>query len=157
MTRLATCSPVATAIGATARAIVAMPSTSSGEVGSSIHRSPYGASRSHPVDRLVDVPALVGVDRQLDVGADRVAHEAHAALVVGEVGADLELDQREAVGHGLACQPLDLLVVVAEPAGRGGVRRIAVLEQMADAVGRDRVRPCCRIASASSRQSASVM
>ena len=36
-TRLAQCSPVATPTGATARAIVAWPSTSSGLVGSSIH------------------------------------------------------------------------------------------------------------------------
>ena len=139
ITRLATCSPVATAIGATARAIVAIPSTSSGDVGSSIQRSPYGASRSNPVDRVGDVPALVGVDRQLDVGSDRVANEAHAALVVGEVGADLELDQREPVGDGLACQPLDLGVVVAQPTGRGGVRRVAVLEQTLDAFAATRL------------------
>ena len=116
-------------MGATARAIVAIPSTSSGDVGSSIQRSPYGASRCDPVDRVGDVPALVGVDRQLDVGSDCVSNEADSALVVGEVGADLELDQLEPVGHGLACQPLDLGVVVAQPSGRGGVRGVAVLEQ----------------------------
>ena len=87
-----------------------------------------------PVDRLGDVPTLVGVDRQLDVGSDRVANEAHPALVVGEVGADLELDQREPIGDGLARQPLDLGVVVAQPARRGGVRRVAALEQTLDAL-----------------------
>ena len=56
------------------------------------------------------------------------------SLVVCEVGTHLELDQREPVGYGLACQPLHFVVVVAQPSRRGGVRRIAALEQMLDTV-----------------------
>ena len=44
--------------------------------------------------------------------------------------ADLELDQLEAVVDGLAAEARELLVVVAEPARRGGVRRIARGEQL---------------------------
>jgi hypothetical protein len=44
-TLLAMCSPVATLIGASARRTEAWPSTSSGEVGSSIQYGAYGASR----------------------------------------------------------------------------------------------------------------
>ena len=45
MTRFWTCSPVATRTGATACRIVAWPSTSSGDVGSSIQYGSYPASR----------------------------------------------------------------------------------------------------------------
>ncbi len=44
MTRFWQCSPVATPIGASARAIAAWPSTSSGLVGSSIHQGSKRAS-----------------------------------------------------------------------------------------------------------------
>ena len=46
MIRFCTCSPVATRIGATARAIAAWPRTSSGLVGSSIQYGSNGRSRS---------------------------------------------------------------------------------------------------------------
>ena len=46
ITRLWTCSPVATRIGATARAIAACPRMSSGEVGSSIQYGSNSASRA---------------------------------------------------------------------------------------------------------------
>ena len=85
MTRFWHCSPVATPIGATARAIVAWPSTSSGLVGSSIHHGSNARELAHPGDRLVDVPHLIGVHHQLAVGPDLLADERRAAHVVGEV------------------------------------------------------------------------
>src|SRR5918992_338297 len=91
ITRFWQCSPVATAIGATARAIAACPRTSSGLVGSSIQRT--------------------------------------------SVGADLELDVREAVGERLGDQRAQLRLVVAEPAGRCRVRGQAVGEQRPLALG----------------------
>ena len=45
--------------------------------------------------------------------------------VVGQVGADLQLDLGEAVRYGLLGQPGQLLVGVADPAGRGRVGRVA--------------------------------
>ena len=49
--------------------------------------------------------------------------------VVVEVGPDLELDLREAVGDGLAAEPRELLVGVAEPAGRRRVGGVPGLEE----------------------------
>ena len=76
MTRLAQCSPVATPIRLRrALAIVACPSTSSGLVGSSIHQRLNRASSRDALDRLVDVPLLVGVDHQRAVGPDLLADQ----------------------------------------------------------------------------------
>ena len=61
--------------------------------------------RAHPGDRVGDVPALVGVDRDPDVRADRGPGQGESAQVVVEVGADLQLDLGEAVGDRLAGQP----------------------------------------------------
>ena len=130
MTRLWTCSPVATRIGATARAIVAWPRMSSGLVGSSIQYGSNSASAGHPVDRLVDAPALVRVDRQHRVRADLLAHDPGAPPVVLDVRADLELEPRPALGQRLAAQPADLVVVVAQPADRRRVGRIAVAAEL---------------------------
>ncbi len=82
MTRLWTCSPVATRIGATARAIAAWPRMSSGLVGSSIQYGSNSAQLGHPGDRLVDVPALVGVDRHHRVRADLLADDPRAPAVI---------------------------------------------------------------------------
>ena len=46
----------------------------------------------HAGDGLGHAPDLVGIDHQEAVGADDLAHDAAAAHVVLEVGADLELD-----------------------------------------------------------------
>lgn len=90
--------------------------------------------RADPLDGGVDVPALVGVDRDGEVGAAHLAGGGEAADVVLEVGADLELDLGEALVEGLLAQAAQLVVVVAEPAGRGGVGRVAVGPQVGDAL-----------------------
>src|SRR4029079_4855508 len=60
--------------------------------------------RAHALDRFADVPALVGVDHQAAVGADRLAHEPDAPRVVGGIAADLHLEVREAFRDPLAAQ-----------------------------------------------------
>ena len=104
---------------------------SSGLVGSSIQYGSYGRSASIHSIAGVDVPPLVGVDGDADAVADRLAGRAHAAYVVLQVRADLQLDLGEAVRDGLAGQAGQLLVGVAEPAGGGGVGGVAVLQQRA--------------------------
>ena len=89
----------------------------------------------HPVDRVRDVPALVGVDGDPDVGADGRARDAETSDVVGEVAADLELDLVEARVDRLAAQAGELGVVVAEPARRRRVGGIAGCEQLGFALG----------------------
>src|SRR6185503_3951871 len=89
----------------------------------------------HPVDGGLDVPSLVGVHGDADAVADGLAGGAHAPYVVLQVGADLQLDLGEAVGDGLAGEAGQLLVGVAEPAGRGGVGGVAALQQAGDALG----------------------
>src|SRR5439155_2572916 len=64
------------------------------------------------------------------LAADLLADDPRAAQVVLDVAADLDLDVRPASGDGLAAEPADLLVGVAEPAGRGGVRGEAVAEHL---------------------------
>ena len=85
--------------------------------------------RVHPRDGVRHVPALVRVDGDREAGSDRATCDAEPAPVVVEVGPDLELDLREPVGHGLAAEPLELLVGVAEPAGRGRVGGVPGLEE----------------------------
>ena len=72
----------------------------------------------HPLDRLPDAPDLVGVDRHRHVRAHRVAGDGQPPDVVGEVRADLQFDQAEAVRHGLPGEPCQLLIVVAQPTRR---------------------------------------
>ncbi len=84
----------------------------------------------HPLDRLGDLPALVGVDRDREIRSAHLARLAEAADVVVEVCTDLELDLREAVGHRLASQALQLLVGVAEPAGARRVPRVSGGDQL---------------------------
>ena len=84
--------------GATARAIAAWPRTSSGLVGSSIQYGSNGGQLAHPVDRLVDVPALVGVDA-IRTPSGPISSRAmpHAAHVVRRGRAPtLSLNMREA-------------------------------------------------------------
>ena len=61
---------------------------------------------------------------------DRASGERESSLVVLEVGSDLQLDLPEAVRDGLAGEPLQLLVAVAQPARPGGVCGEAGLEQV---------------------------
>ena len=71
-------SPVATCTGATASRILRWPSMSSGLVGSSMNHGLAKRERLHPVDRLPDLPDLVGVDHQLAVGPDHLAGDVAA-------------------------------------------------------------------------------
>ena len=91
---------------------------------------PVGVERReplHPRDRLVDAPDLVGVHQQPAVGADDLPDDPGAALVVGGVAPDLHLQGAPTVADRRLRAPPHLLVGIAEPAGRGRVRRIAVL------------------------------
>ena len=85
--------------------------------------------RVHPRDGVRHVPALVRVDGDGELRTDGTTCDGEAAPVVVEVGTDLELDLREPVGHGLAAQPFELLVGVAEPAGCRRVRGVPDLEE----------------------------
>ncbi len=114
------------------------------------HRADLG-ERVHPLDGLRDAPHLVGIDHQVAVGADHLPRDACPSEVIREVTPDLELDMVEAVRDRLLAQPPDLLVVVAQPARRGGVRGVAVTLERLDACrasgcllseGRQRLRRC---------------
>ncbi len=80
------------------------------------------------MNRLVDAPDLVGVQHQLPFRPDRLAQETSAAQVGLQVTAHFELEVHEAGRHRLGGQLPDLLVGVAEPSRRSGVRRIAVFQ-----------------------------
>ncbi len=88
-----------------------------------------------PVDRHADVPALVGVDRDADLGPDGLAGEAEAAHVVLDVRPDLELDLGEPLRDRLVGQPDELLVGVPQPAGGRGVSGEPALQQFRAAGG----------------------
>ncbi len=93
------------------------------------------AQFAHPVDRLVHFPNLVRVDHQLAIRADHLARNAHAADVVLQVRAHLQLHVIEAGVDRLAAEPAQLVVAVAEPAGRGGVAGIALAFERGDPLG----------------------
>ena len=106
---------------------------SSGLVGSSINQGPERRQAPHPFDRFIDFPGLVGVHHQHDVVADDGFPDApQAANVVVHISAHFKLDMPEALIHGLAGQPADFLVVVAQPAGRHRVGGVAVFLEVAD-------------------------
>jgi hypothetical protein len=90
------------------------------------------SQRPDGLDRRVGAPALVRVHRDRVARAHHLAGDAHAALVVGRIGPDLELHHREALLPRLVQQPGELLVAVAEPAGGGGVGGDAALAQGVD-------------------------
>ena len=126
ITRLWTCSPVATRIGATARAIAAWPRMSSGLVGSSIQYGSNSRQVGHPRDRL---------RRRPSAGSRRPPSSRQARSPRGRSRArrrsssrsapTFSLNARPAFGERLAAEPPDLVVVVAEPADRGRVRGVA--------------------------------
>ncbi len=128
-------SPVATFTGAIASRILRWPAMSSGLVGSSMKNGLAKASFVHPVDRLADLPHLVGVDHQEAVRPHHLARDGEPPDVVVEVAADLHLDVVEAGVHRLAAEPPQLVVGIAEPAGRGGVAGIALALERGDALG----------------------
>ena len=91
--------------------------------------------RLRPRDRVVDAPDLVRVHHQDAVGTEDVADERRAACVRLEVLADLHLDVPEAVVQSCAHERRHLRVVVAEPAGRRRVRRVALGDDLQFALG----------------------
>ena len=117
------------------------------------------ASALHPLDRLVDVPDLVGVHHQLPVRADLLADDrARGGRRPRGRAPTLILKCVQPVGDRLAAEPADLLVGVAEPARRGRVGRDSRRARIsARALASRRARCSRRIASASSGVSASVM
>ena len=132
MTRLATCSPTAILIGATAAA-------DRGQAEDLVRArrllDPVRIPRGQGGDRgrrLRDPPALVRVDRDADARADRVPGERHAAGVHLQVDADLQLDLAEPVADRLPGEPDELLVGVADPPGGAGVRGVAGTLELRD-------------------------
>jgi hypothetical protein len=70
-----------------------------------------------PADRFLDSPALVGIDRNVDAIAGRGPGQLQPSVVRLEVATDFDLHHPEARTYGLADQPFELVVVVAEPPG----------------------------------------
>ena len=137
--------------GRSARRMRAWPSTSSGLVGSSIHHGSKRAETPHRGDRLVDAPDLVGVHHQHAVAA-RAPRGSGAARrsSASRSAPTFILTWREARRERLAARALDLLVGVAEPAGRGRVGRVA---RRAISASRAARCPAARRASSSSASS----
>ena len=132
------------------------PRTSSGLVGSSIQHGSTSAGARIGLDRLLDPPRLVGVEREQMPGPDRSRTIRARRRSRVEVAADLQLQMREAGVERLARPLRERLLGIAEPAGRGRVRGEALGEQ-------SRSRSACvaalrrRSSSASSGVSASSM
>src|SRR5690606_9829059 len=87
-----------------------------------------------PVDRLVHLPDLVGVDHQVTIRADDFTGDGEAADIVLEVAADLHLNVVEAGIDRLLAEAAQLVFGIAEPAGRGRVAGIAFLPEGGDAL-----------------------
>jgi hypothetical protein len=77
------------------------------------------------LDGFEDAPLLVGVDHHAVGWADLFADDAGAAKVVCGFATDLEFEVGPAVSEAFAAEAADLLFAVAEPAGGGGVGRVA--------------------------------
>ena len=77
-------------------------------------------------DGFFDVPLLVGVHHELVGGADFFTDEAGAALVVGGVTANFQLEVRPAGGESFIAKAGDFLVAEADPAGGRGIGGKAV-------------------------------
>src|SRR4029077_17525638 len=91
--------------------------------------------RADRLDRLLDAPRLVRVERQPVLGADRLADDARALHIAREVAADLELQVRETLGERIARARRQRVLCVAEPAGGGRVRGKAVAQEHRLALG----------------------
>jgi hypothetical protein len=61
----------------------------------------------------------------VSVGAELHADDLRTTQIGGRIAADFLLDVAEPVGGRLAQQPAQRVVVVAQPAGGRGVRRVA--------------------------------
>src|SRR3954453_6399168 len=90
---------------------------------------------AHPVDRLTNLPTLIGVDANVDVRPHARPGNAHPANVFLDITPNLELDHSEAALDRLFRQPLKLGVVVAEPARTCRVRRVAFLAEQVRSTG----------------------
>jgi hypothetical protein len=110
ITRFWQCSPVATWMGAIARAILAW--------------------RLEVDNGLVDVPHLVRVHHQLALRADHLADDGRPPPVVLEALPHLHLHVRPAAGYRLLAKGPQLLVGITEPTDRGGVGGKAGFEHL---------------------------
>ena len=68
-----------------------------------------GCQGGNPVDRLPDIPDLIGVDHEEAVGADLLPQDGAAPLVVGQVAPDLDLEIIHAEAHRLAAEAAELV------------------------------------------------
>ena len=153
-TRLAQCSPVATPIGATARAIAAWPSTSSGLVGSSIHSRSNRASAC--TLRIASPTSQRWLASIISLRSGPIASRTSPTRRASSAGSapTLTLKCVNPSAIGLATQPAHLLVRVSHPPGGrrvGGValapqdrltlavRRLLPFEDLDRLVGRERV------------------
>ncbi len=81
------------------------------------------------VNRLLDIPGLVGVDHQKAVRSDLVADQRGAAGILGAGRPNLHFEGVPASGHSLTTESLYPLVGVSEPTGRRRVGGISALAQ----------------------------
>ncbi len=89
----------------------------------------------HPVDGLIDLPDLIGVDHQVPVRPDCVARYGEAANVIFKVAANLQLDVVETGINGFLAKPAQLVVGIAKPACGCGVAGVAIGLEIGDASG----------------------
>ena len=86
----------------------------------------------------VDVPALVDIQHDVDVGAHRLAHDLHAGdlLGCGVLCAHAEFHGLEALGHQVCRALSQLLQVIGTPQLAAEIRGHAVPEATQEAVNR---------------------
>ena len=93
---------------------------------------PREGEGANPFDGLIDLPDLVGVDHDVRGLAQFLAGDRQAPDVVVEAAPHLELGVGEACSPRLAAKPAELVVGIAEPAGRRGIAGIALVLQCFD-------------------------
>src|SRR5690606_35179163 len=87
-----------------------------------------------PLDGLVNLPDLIGVNHDVYVITDGFARDAAATDVVIKVFTHFKLDALEPLSDSFATQHHQLLVVISKPASRGGIGGKAVTLQVRDAL-----------------------
>ena len=145
-------SPVATRVGAISRAD---PGVTEHVVGARRLLDPPRVELSehpHRSDRLVDVPALVGVHHQHTVRAQLATNQRGTARVGLDVATDLHLHVCESRRQRLADETFDLGVGVAEPAGGRRVGRVSVANDLGDAFIATRAHPAQQLERLVGRQ-----
>lgn len=98
-----------------------------------------GCERLDPLDRLLHIEALVGVDHERALWPDFLANNARAAHIVVDRLADLHLEVREAIGERFAAARADDFIGIADPSATGGVGGEALALDAGDALGAGRV------------------